>query len=272
MGDPLTLEQHDAKSDARAESIKQTIRDQAGYGEKTTGDDMSGPGNYFSESAMGAGGLGGMGGFGSGIVGGVLGGLLFDRGFDRGGRETNEIEGTETRIQDNIYNTAVLSKLGAIEAAIPYNEAQVQLALAATQSALTAQATANANATALATGMVKDSVQNSALIAQKNASDILQAIANSTTTLVSKIDAGTIANLQAELIESRATGRARETEVNVTQNVNQNQQQQQFQVQLQDIGRGLNRLADSHQNLQQGLVNLGTMVGNTQTAANTRVN
>ena len=128
----------------------------------------------------------------------------------------------------------------------------------------------------------KDAVQNvGALLANaisnvnQNVSDqgcqtreVVQATA---TQILSRIDANTIAELQAELAESRGRGRARETEVNVTQTVNQNQQQAQFQVQLQDIGRGLNRLADSHQDIRQGLVNLGTMVGTTQSAANTRV-
>ena len=212
-------------------------------------------------------GFGGLGGIGGGVLGGALAGLLFRRGGLGGDSEG----GTETRINDTVFNTAVLGKLGAIEAAIPYNEAQVQLALAATQTALTAQATTNANASAIAVGNVKDAVQSAALIAQQNAANILQAIANSTNTIVAKIDGNTIANLQAELAESRGSSRSREVEVNVSQNVNQQQAQIQSQAQIAGLLSAINRLCDNHQNLQQGMINLGTMVGNTQTAANTRV-
>lgn len=209
-------------------------------------------------------------------AGGLLGGLLIGALLGKGGRGLlgggDSDGGGETRIQDTIFNTQAMAKLGAIEASIPYNEAQVQLALNAVQNALQGQATTNFNATTLATSGVKDAIQTSALLAQGNANQILQAIAASTNTIISKIDGNTIANLQAELSEARHTGRAREVEVNVSQNVNQQQAQVQAQAQFGNIANRLDCLVAEHQRVQQGIVNLGTMVGNTQSAANTRVN
>ena len=85
----------------------------------------------------------------------------------------------------------------------------------------------------------------------------------------------TLSNEISELRgDQRTTAAARQTEVNVTQNVNQNQAQAQQQQQFQVIGNALNALLASHQNIQQGIVNLGNMSGSAgqQTAANTRVN
>lgn len=265
------LEAHEKHSAARASILESELKRLEGIAMSTTDnvrDDVNVHNIFKGLGSGGAGGLG-MGGLGAGVVGGLLGGLL----FRRGGFGGDEGGGAETRIQDTVFNTSVLNKLGAIEAAIPFNEAQMQLALAGTQTALTAQATTNANASTLAISGVKDAVQSSALIAQQNAANILQAIANSTREVISKIDGNTIANLQAELAESRSGARAAATEVNVTQNVNQNQMQQQQQFQIQNTNTLLQQLLASHQSIQQGIVNLGNMSGNAgqQTAANTRV-
>src|SRR6267154_3792793 len=71
------------------------------------------------------GGFGGMGGFGAGLVGGVLGGLIFNRRGGFGGGDDGG-GGAETRIDSNIFGTAVLTKLGSIEAAIPLASAQTE--------------------------------------------------------------------------------------------------------------------------------------------------
>ena len=87
-----------------------------------------------------------------------------------------------------------------------------------------------------------------------------------------------LATAQNEIIELRndrgGVARARETEINVTQNVNQAQAQAQQQQQYQTLNGQIAQLLASHQYLQQGIVNLGTMTGSAgqQTAANTRVN
>ncbi len=239
---------------------------------------------------------------GSGILGGILGGVLGGVLFDRRGAGAAVVEPCavtgqgETRLNDTIFNASVMAKLGSIEAAIPFNEAQVQLALGVTQNAIMGQATTNAtaataqatenantlaaqatmnfNASTLATSGVKDAVQNSALLAQQNTAAILNAIANSTCTIVSKIDGNTIAELQAQLSETRSRGHARETEVHVTQTVNQNQAQAQQQAQIQGMFGALQNLANDLQTIKQGQVifNSGVMAASgTQAAANTRV-
>ena len=223
------LEAHERHSAARAHTLEAELKRLEGIAMGHTDsvrDDVN-VHNIF-EGLKGGGGGGNWGAIG---LAGLLP-LLFGRrglgGIEEGG-------GGETRLQDTVFNTAVLSKLGEIEASIPYNEAQVQLALANQTSDLTQIATANANSAALATGLVKDAVNSAALLQQNSASQILQAIANGVTTITSKIDGGTIANLQAELAEERGRGRSREVEVNVSQNVNQNQMQQQQQQQMASI-------------------------------------
>jgi len=154
---------------------------------------------------------------------------------------------------------------------------------------LTTLATANANASAIAIGNVKDSVQNLSLFLSNQLNAVNQnvseqgcqtrtAVATSTAAILDKINANTIAQLQAELSEQRARGHARETEVNVTQTVNQvqaqAQQQQQFQVSLDAFASrilgGFNQTMLARQALD--IVNLGTMTASgTQAAANTQV-
>jgi hypothetical protein len=259
------LDVHEAHSEARERRLEEELKRLEGIAMGHTDnvrDDVN-VHNIFE-------GLKGGGGGNWGAIGlaGLLP-LLFGRrglGGDEGGG------GAETRLQDTVNNTAILTKLGAIEASIPYNEAQVQLALAGVQNALMQQATTNANASVLATAGVKDSVTAASMVAQQNASQILQAISKSTTEIISKIDGNTIATLQAELAESRAAGRAAATEVTVTQNVNQNQAQAQAQVQLANLNSAVASLLSQNQTIHQGIVNLGTMTGNSQSSANTRVN
>lgn len=265
------LEAHERHSAARARTLEEELKRLEGIAMGHTDnvrDDVN-VHNIFE-------GLKGGGGGNWGAIGlaGLLPLLFGRRGLmgDEGGG------GGETRLQDTIFNTSVLTKLGAIEASIPYNEAQVQLALGSTQNALTAQATMNANAAVLATAGVKDAVTASSMVAQQNASQILQAISRSTTEIISKIDGNTIANLQAELAESRATGRSRETEVNVTQTVTQNQAQLQFQTQQQQqlstimaALAGLTQIAHAtNSNIIAG--NTGAVTTAAQTASPTNIN
>ena len=243
--------------------------------------------NIIKDLGAGGGHTGGMGGIGA-IGGGVLGGLLtrmLGGGLD-GGRETvtpGMLTTAINGVNDNVQNTAVMSKLGAIEAAIPYNEAQVQLALAQLQSALTLTSTVNQTATIQGQFGLKDAITTyglANLTATKDAAFANQtAISASTKEILAAINGNEIANLNRQLtvaesrgLEDRVNSRIGNTTVEVTQNVNQQQMQQQQQQQLNTLACAVNGLVTSHQNLQQGIVNLGTMVGNTQSAANTRVN
>jgi len=75
-------------------------------------------------------------------------------------------------------------------------------------------------------------------------------------------------NRIAELLGDRRTV---DSGVTVTNNINQNQLQQQQQQQFTNINTSLACLAAELQRNTQSTVNLGTMVGTTQTASNTRV-
>lgn len=72
--------------------------------------------------------------------------------------------------------------------------------------------------------------------------------------------------------DREGTRRARETEINVSQNVNQVQAQAQAQSINTQLLTALQTLISQNQNIHNGIVNLGTMTGNLQSAANTRVN
>jgi hypothetical protein len=142
--------------------------------------------------------------------------------------------------------------LGSIQAAIPLAQANLETSI---QQQTTQAAVGLAN--------VKDAVQNGTTI-------LLQAVNG----IGNKIDASTIATLQAEVAEARAEARGRGTEVTVTQNVTQAQQQNQLQVQLQNVLGLVQSLAGDLQAVKQGQVifNSGLMAGSgTQSAANTRV-
>jgi small-conductance mechanosensitive channel len=83
-----------------------------------------------------------------------------------------------------------------------------------------------------------------------------------------------LTDANAAIIELRSqlhgSSAARTAEINVTQTVNQMQQQQQ----QQQLNERISALVAEHQNIRQGIINLGTMSGSAgqQTAANTRVN
>lgn len=258
---------------------------------------------------IGGGGFGG-GGIGGGLLGGILAGALFGRdGFRRGdGGEgcvtPSQLSAALAGVQDTQMNTAVLQQLGAIQAAVPLAESQVQLALAQSQGQISnqlgtqslaiaqgfgaqAQNISQAQAAIIAVGeSVKDAVNangSANLIATKDASAAnLAAIASSTNQILTALKDQEITNLNRQLTvaelrnsEDRAEARARTTEVNVTQSVVQNQQQlqaqQQQQAQIQLLASlvpAINNLANDIQAVRQtqSTVNFGTMTGNSQAA------
>lgn len=82
----------------------------------------------------------GFGGLGSGFIGGVIGGALFGGrrgGLFGGGDGDCGGGGAETRVESDIFNTAVLAKLGTIEAAIPLAACTTQAAVASAEANLT---------------------------------------------------------------------------------------------------------------------------------------
>lgn len=200
----------------------------------------------FSEDIVSRGGLGmgggsDFGGTGMGLVLGLLlgrGGLLGNNNND-GGCVTPEMLNQQT--------------LGDIKAAIPYNEAQVQLALAQAVASLSQQATSD-------TQYLSGQNQAAALAAQTTAALITRDIANVDTNVDRQstaiqiainadgektralITSNQIAELnqrltvaQLENAENRSIQREMVNSHNVTTTINTNQQQQQLQTQRQDF-------------------------------------
>jgi|SRR6478736_3067061 len=211
---------------------------------------------------------GGYGGFGGGWGGiapiglfGVANGL-----FGRDGRREDCGGGNvanDNNINQTIFGTSVLNKLGNIEAAIPLGALSTQNALLEQTIALNSTANQNNLSQLQATAGVKDTVQNSATV-------LLGAI----NAIGSKIDQNRISELETQLAQERNSFRSREVEVNVNQTVSQAQAQAQTQAQIQGLFGVLSNLANDLQAVKQGQVifNSGTMAASgTQAAANTKV-
>jgi len=217
-------------------------------------------------------------GFGGMGMGGLLVGALLGSNGGLFGGNRNNVEGVVTPtmlsssldgVMANSNNTAIQTKLGTIEAAIPYNEAQMQLALAgstasilgaAQQNALSiANGVANTNQSinnAIATSLesqnrLKDNITSTGAAnlaatnqvgnqVQQNAFILAQAITNDGERTLALITSQYEANLQRELTvaqnaltEQRNAARVREVEVNVTNNATATAQQSQAQYQQQ---------------------------------------
>ena len=275
--------------------------------------------NIFKGAAadgMGGAGAGAGAGLGAGLLGGILGGaLLGNRGVLGGGGVEGVVTPTQltaglASVTEAQNASTVLSQLGRIEAAIPYNEAQMQLALAgSTASIVAGQAGINKNvsdaiAASLASqnninvNVLTQGSQTREAVAQFGVANmtatkdaqfaVTTAVANSTKEILAALNDQNVANLQRQLtvaetalLERNAALRARETEINIT-NTNtataqqvqaQNQSQAQFQI-LAQLAAGFNNLTNDVQAIRQGSVvfNSGTMAASgNQSANNTRV-
>lgn len=307
MDEEITLGQHETRSENRAQKLGEKIHEMKEEIMSTdnTAAILAAMGNRGG-SVDGAAGLG----MGGGLIGGVVLGALL--GGNRGLLGGNGAAGGEScvtptqltaalaGVEDNQMNTAVLSQLGRIEAAIPYNEGQVQLALAGAQAALSNQASdyqisniqgfANTNA-ALSTATagiiavgetVKDTVNmtsaatnlgiaNLATSGLQNTFALSNAINNDgdkTRALITSIND---ANLQRQLTvadldrrDEANRGRQRETEINITNTNTAVAQQAQQQQQQQQLVVGFNHLCGLVAGLQNAVAtNSNMIIGNT---------
>lgn len=253
----------------------------------------------FLGSGFGGAGAGAGAGLGAGVLGGVLGGaLLGGRGLLGNEGRINGGEGCVTPtqltaalagVEDNQMNTAVLSQLGRIEAAIPYNESQVQLALAGVQSDITGlinsanianlqgQFAINKNVSDTTAQIIaaevttQVAVGNAVTSALQNTFALSQAINNDgekTRALITSIND---ANLQRQLTvadldrrDEANRGRQRETEINIVNTNTANAQQAQFQQQQQQLVVGFNQLCGVVAGLQNAVAtNSNMIIGNT---------
>jgi len=324
----ITLPEHEAASEKRAEKLGEKIKEKCmskhvnvfpsaggdgGMGGLGTAAAIAAMGNRNESGNTGIGMLApllmgrhdglGAGGFGAGLVGGVLGGLLFGGGrrgglFGGGGDCDNGGGGAETRIESDIFGTAVLSKLGSIEAAIPLASAQTENVILQQTNAITNLASQAQLANQMGFERTGDRVQavGTVLLAAINNTNqnVLEtacrtqaAIAASETAILSRIDRQEIDTLRHERdrfersVEVNALRSQVEVNQTVTTTQSQAQAQQQQQLQFQDLNCRLNRLFDivnivhqearaTNNNVIAG--NTGAVTTGAQTSTPTNVN
>lgn len=245
-------------------------------------------------------GGGALGGAGGGFAGAALGSLLLGRGGLLGGGAVAEasigvtpamLSASLAGVTDTLQNTTVVQTLGAIQAAIPLAEGQVQLALAGATGEIRSHLGAVENGILIGQTAINKNVSDAiaaSLASQNNinmnvltsAASTKEAVtafgmanltatkdaqyanalglAASTKEILAALNDQNTANLQRQLtvaesalLETRLTGRQREAEITVTQTVNQNQAQAQAQQQQQQQVILLNNLC----NLMGGLQN-----------------
>lgn len=222
---------------------------------------------------------------GGGLGGGLLLGMLLGRGGMFG---NNDVRPADVVTQADLN----AQELGDIKASIPYNEAQVQLALAGMAANLTSQATMNTqHLSSEATAAQLQAATNAALLARdiaavdtnvdRQATAIQMAIAADGQATRALITSNQIAELnqrltvaQLENAENRAINREQSNSHNVTTTVNTNQQQAQLQSQRQDfllntLVNGFGQLAKA---TNSNVVVGSTGVGTSQNANPTNVN
>lgn len=246
----------------------------------------------FSEDSIGRGFGGGGFGFGGGEGGGmgVLLGLLLGRGL-LGDRDR---DGGKCLDQSDLNGKT----LGDIQAAIPLAEAQVQLALAGNQAAISQLVTSignqlqNGQTALLLQGCNQTNALQTAIAAvdtnvDRSTCDVKSAVKDSERNILEVINQNRIRDLEQQLTvsqlresECRAINREQENSHNVTTTVNTNQQQAQLQAQRQEFS--LNTLMNCVSQLAGQVAratNSNVIVGNTgasttgaQTANPTNVN
>lgn len=215
---------------------------------------------------------------GGGLGGGLLLGLLLGRGGLLG---TNAPEAAGAAAISTLNaNTldGIQTALGDIKASVPYNEAQVQLAISAALAQLTNQNNANTHTIqAGQTAAALTAATNAALAARDSAalgsdlaresSDTRAAVYADGQATRALITANQIAELnriaaerQDEIIELRGiNSRDRDRHgIEITMNNNQNQNQLQFQQQAQTMNTLAQVLAGMNQQITNQAINIGS--------------
>lgn len=251
------------------------------------------------------------GGLGAGLLGGVLGGALLGGNGNGNGLFGNRNNGGGVAIDpwQNQANMSLMATLGDIKASIPLAEAQTAQQISASTAAtgnivrqvsdgimanLNMQTQMNQKGFTDNTAATVAAGNNNLLATKDAATQALQsswllnqAISNDgdkTRALIQSIDktndSRMITELANQVTELRNEGRLRGVEGNITISNNNTAtataQQQQAQQQAQQIAYLSSQLASliqQNQHIQQGVLNIGsgTVSGNSQTAANTRV-
>lgn len=224
------------------------------------------------------------GGGNDGIGGGLLLGMLLGRNGMFG---NNDVRPADVVTQADLN----AQTLGDIKASIPYNEAQVQLALAQAMASLTAQSNANTqHISSELTATQLQAANTASMLARdiasvdtnvdRQATAIQIAIAADGAKTRELITSNAIAELnqrltvaQLENSENRAIQREQTNSHNVTVTMNQAQAQQQLQNQRQEIMLNglLNGFGQLARSTNSNVVVGSTGVGTQQTANPTNV-
>ena len=252
--------------------------------------------------------MGGGGGdlFGSsnGLIGGlILGSLLRNNGnlFGGGGDSAAAVGAvaTQSGVQSVVNQSAMQQELADIKASIPYNESQVQLALSASQTALTDQINRGSEASAVrdantqgivASGFANQNLAlaNSLASITKDVNAVGSAVQASTyaitetvrndgdktrALITSQYEATLnrqLSEANAALAELRSNANLataqRNIEVNTTNNINQAQSQAQQQQQFQALAGLVSNLANDLQYIRA--TNQAINIGSGTQAAN----
>lgn len=233
-------------------------------------------------------GMGDMFGSGNGLIGGlILGSLLRNNGNLFGGGASSDGSGVATQagVQSVVNQSAIQQELADIKAAIPFNEAQVQLALAGVQTALTAQINNSSQVTqngfantqnqlnqvenVLLSGLkeLNGNVNTGTLLTQAAVKDD----GEKTRALITSQYEATLnrqlgdANARIVALETRSMTESatRGVEVNTTNNINQMQQQQQQQAQFNQLAGLIYSLGQSIRSTNEAInVGTGTLTAN----------
>lgn len=225
---------------------------------------------------------------GNGLIGGlILGSLLRNNGNLFGGTNDGAVGAVATQagVQSVVNQSAIQQELADIKAAIPYNEAQVQLALANAQTALTAQINNASQVTQNGFANTQNQlnqVENVLLSGLKelngnvNTGTLLTQAAikddgEKTRALITSQYEATLnrqlsdANAQIIALQTKAASEAtaRGVEITTTNNINQMQQQQQQQQQWGQLYNTLWGLAQSIRSTNEAInVGTGTLTAN----------
>jgi hypothetical protein len=233
------------------------------------------------------GGMGGIGGIlaammankDQGGMGGSMWPILLLLLLRRGGLDGDVGQVAAATGVDRCEITAILSKLGDLQAAGPLSTAQIETFLATQTGQISNQLSQQTLFISQGFANTGDKIQNgnTAILAagQANTNQILVAIQG----VKDQATQFEMSNLQRQLavadsalLDERHSRRSRDVEVNVTQQVNQQQQQSQLQAQISGLFSAFQSLLIQNNRQGQDIVNLGTMTASgTQAAANTNV-
>lgn len=241
-------------------------------------------GGFPSAYASGAGGLGGVG-----LVGLIGLNSLFGRGgvggFGDGTTGSVVADQNVSELRKDVQGvaTTVMSLGNEIQGAI-FNQTMAQMAQftnvndqimnSSKENALLAKDAVIAGL--LNTQSLKEQAGAIQAVNLENFSEIRQLINTDGDATRALINQNLIDGLREELTRERRGRDARELEINISNTNQQTQNQLQSQLQSQNnvFANMLNPIVEQLSRQTQGIVNLGTMTGNSQaqTSANTKVN